>query len=175
MNLAADIMRQGLESPKIDDLGPGVLWGTTQGVHVGRQRGIPKKTQPWHDLKFSSKDTTLFINEWKIQCKGPRIAVWLASYLNAFVPGDKEYTVQFTEWGRLGITFAVYGDVVIPVVFTVDEPARSLGVKPASVLVSLNNTRIDDLPPDANMLDFISNADFPKTCVFKRPDLSLKL
>ena len=73
----------------------------------------------------------------------------------------------------IGIAFAVFLGVVIPVVFQVEEPATSLGVEPASILVALNGTDIASLPPETDMLDFISNADFPKTCVFRRPLLSL--
>ena len=77
--------------------------------------------------------------------------------------------MSFEEWGRLGIAFAVFLGVVIPVVFTVEEPAASLGVIPASILVNLNGTDIASLPPDMDMLDFISNAEFPKTCILRRP------
>ena len=97
--------------------------------------------------------------------------IWLVQrYLHAFLPETpQEYIVSFEEWGRLGIAFAVFLGVVIPVVFTVEEPAASLGVVPASILVSLNGTIINSLAPEIDMLDFISNAEFPKTCVFRRP------
>ena len=82
---------------------------------------------------------------------------------------SRRYTIVFDEWGQLGLAFSVFKKVVIPVVFNVEDPARSLGVTPASMLVSLNGTKIADLPEDAEMLDHISRADFPKTCVFRRP------
>lgn len=129
------------------------------------------------------------IGRWEVELRGKQhLAGWLATfypsvpqanrhptsrylrYLHAFLPQTpQEYTVSFEEWGRLGIAFAVFLGVVIPVVFTVEEPAASLGVVPASILVNLNGTDIASLPSEMDMLDFISNAEFPKTCIFRRP------
>ena len=50
-----------------------------------------------------------------------------------------------------------------------EEPAKSLGVRPASILVSLNGTTVESLGDEGDMLKFISDAAFPKTCVFRRP------
>ena len=120
--------------------------------------------------------------------------------------------MTFEEWGQLGIAFAVFLGVVIPLVFSprprasrlarrasridgslrrraprrdreafgpegspataragVEDPAKSLGVKPASVLVSLNGKTVESLGEDGDMLSFISDEAFPKTCVFRRP------
>lgn len=193
LNLVADLLRHGLNStsiivarkPDIGEVnftGAGYFWGTPEGLHCGRQKlGRQQATLRWNatGLQFSSKDESLMLTcdecEWKVQMsRKPSIAGWLACYLHTFLPhAPSEYQVTFKEWGRLGIAFAVYMDVVIPIVFTVDEPAKSLGVIPGSVLVSLNGTRIFDLPQDCNMLDFISNAEFPKDCMFARPSLPM--
>ena len=190
MHLAADILGHGVEAPKITINGgkpfKGFLWGDGDGLKCGRQKfGKVAARIQWRDagVHFKSKNDMLYIYsetaKWDVHVeKRPNIAAWLGCYLHAFLPVNhvplneanelREYTVTFTEWGRLGIAFAVYCDVVIPVVFTVDTPASTFGVEPSSVLMSLNGTKISDLPKDANMLDFITNANFPKICVFAR-------
>lgn len=189
LNLIADLLLHSVDATNIviaqkkggrtDDWnGPCYLWGSPDGVHIGKQKFAKSPTTLlWTapGLSFSFKEDTLFVScdncEWKVQMtRKPAIAGWLACYLHTFLPrSSAEYTVSFEEWGRLGIAFSVYMDVVIPVVFTVDEPARSFGVVPGSMLISLNGTRIFDLPEENSMLDFISCADFPKVCVFLRP------
>jgi len=103
------------------------------------------------------------------------VAKWLSAYLHAFLPDRSEYTVVFHEWGALGIRFAMYSEVVIPVVFTIDDPAKSLGVRPASVLHALNGELVSGRPEQEDFLDFVSSSSFPKTLLFKRPTSALDL
>lgn len=172
------------EPPRKEARPGGCLWGNPEGLHCAKEKlgKIGRVTVRWNEpgLRFSSKGQRLTVScdefQWIVETRRkPSIAGWLACYLHAFIPPtDDEYSVSFKEWGKLGIAFAVYTEVVIPIVFSVDEPARTFGVIPGSVLLSINGTKIFDLPDDANMLDFITNCDFPKECVFSRPNDSMR-
>ena len=115
-------------------------------------------------------DTT----QWRIELNGKsEVAAWLACYLHAFAPiTDYTQTVTFNEWGQLGIAFGVFMKRVIPVVFSVEGAALSNNVRPASELVSVNGALVDALGDDDDLLEFVSSASFPKTCVFRRRALS---
>jgi hypothetical protein len=192
LSFVCKLLRDGIEThathlgaspaPAKGKPAPGVLWGDGSSLYVGRSRTQKADAQVRWDaagVAFAADGDVLTVTseatQFRVELKGKQhLAGWLATYLHAFLPGSPtEYTVSFEEWGRLGIAFAVFLGVVIPVVFQVEEPATSLGVEPASILVALNGTDIASLPPETDMLDFISNADFPKTCVFRRPLLSL--
>ena len=195
LTFVCKLLRDGIETHKTEILsgdggasptkgksGAGVLWGDGGYLYCGKSRaGRPDAAVKWDEpgVTFAAAGDVLTVRSdavaFKVELKGKEhLAGWLATYLHAFLPGSpQEYTVSFEEWGRLGIAFAVFLGVVIPVVFQVEEPATSLGVSPASILVALNGTDIASLPPETDMLDFISNAEFPKTCVFRRPLLGL--
>ena len=115
-------------------------------------------------------DTT----QWRVELNGKsEVAAWLACYLHAFAPiTDYTQTVTFTEWGQLGIAFGVFMKRVIPVVFSVEGAALSNNVRPASELVSVNGRKVEALGDDDDLLEFVSSASFPKTCVFRRRALS---
>lgn len=192
LSLIADLIMHGVDLVSFqvvdkDDAARregGCLWGSPEGLHCAREKfgKSSRVTVRWNEpgLSFAGKDQRLTVTcdefRWIVETRRkPSIAGWLACYLHTFIPPtDDEYSVSFTEWGRLGISFAVYTDVVIPVVFTVDEPARSFGVVPGSVLLSINGKKIFDLPENASMLDFITNCDFPKVCIFSRPNDSMR-
>ena len=185
MMLAANILLKGAEAQKIDIInkgkkqswkGGGFLRGDAKGLFLSRNAKSRESSIGWEakSLSFGANGAVLTIStedlQWELLLsKRPNVAAWLGCYLYAFVgPREESYEVSFRDWGRLGIAFAVYGDVVLPVVFSVNSPASTLGVKPASVLISINGTKILDIPEDESMLDFISNCDFPKNLVFKR-------
>ena len=115
-------------------------------------------------------DTT----QWRVELNGKsEVAAWLACYLHAFAPiTEYTQTVPFTEWGQLGIAFGVFMKRVIPVVFSVEGAALSNNVRPASELVSVNGRKVESLGDDDDLLEFVSSASFPKTCVFRRRALS---
>lgn len=160
------------------DVQKGVLWCDGDGVYVGRHRNAQIAKVAWSDaVTFSTKKGALVLSsdahQWRIELRGKGdVAAWLACYLHAFAPGAPiEQSITFAEWGQLGIAFGVFMKLVIPVVFSVEGAARAAGVRPASELVSVNGRSVASLGDDGDLLDFVSSASFPKTCVFRRRGL----
>ena len=159
--------------------GGGVLWCDSRGIYLGRHRHQQSAAVSWGDnITFTTKKDGLMVNgdstQWRIELNGKsEVAAWLACYLHAFAP-ITEYTqsVTFTEWGQLGIAFGVFMKRVIPVVFSVEGAALSNDVRPASELVSVNGRKVESLGDEDDLLEFVSSASFPKTCVFRRRALS---
>ena len=157
----------------------GVLWCDGRGIYVGRHRHQQAAAVAWGDnITFSTKKDGLMIcgdtTQWRVELNGKsEVAAWLACYLHAFAPiTEYTQTVTFTEWGQLGIAFGVFMKRVIPVVFSVEGAALSNNVRPASELVSVNGRKVEALGDDDDLLEFVSSASFPKTCVFRRRALS---
>ena len=157
----------------------GVLWCDSRGIYAGRHRHQQAAAVAWSDnITFSTKKDGLMIcgdtTQWRIELNGKsEVAAWLACYLHAFAPiTEYTQTVTFTEWGQLGIAFGVFMKRVIPVVFSVEGAALSNNVRPASELVSVNGRKVEALGDDDDLLEFVSSASFPKTCVFRRRALA---
>ena len=159
--------------------GGGVLWCDSRGIYLGRHRHQQSAAVSWGDnIQFTTKKDGLMIcgdsTQWRIELNGKsEVAAWLACYLHAFTPiTGYTQSVTFTEWGQLGIAFGVFMKRVIPVVFSVEGAAAQNDVRPASELVSVNGALVASLGDDDDLLEFVSSASFPKTCVFRRRALA---